>query len=154
LFSGPRFLAPKDMTKNMAKDIIHDAVTNALIKDNWVITHDPFRVEYEELEIFADLAVEKSHTMIAKKNGEKIIIEIKTFAGRSFIKELQQALGQYELYFDLLELTGLDYELYMAISEFVYKDFFLQKGTQMIVQRHKIKLLVVNIEREEIVKWI
>jgi hypothetical protein len=92
--------------------------------------------------------------MIAKKNGKKIIIEIKTFAGRSFIKELQQALGQYELYFDMLELTGLDYELYMAISEFVYKDFFLQKGTQMIVQRHKIKLLVVNIEREEIVKWV
>jgi hypothetical protein len=44
----------------MAKDIIHDAVKNALIKDNWVITHDPFRVEYEELEIFADLAVEKT----------------------------------------------------------------------------------------------
>jgi poly-beta-hydroxyalkanoate depolymerase len=92
--------------------------------------------------------------MIAKKNGKKIIIEIKTFAGRSFIKELQQALGQYELYFDMLELTELDYELYMAISEFVYQDFFLQKGTQMIVQRHKIKLLVVNIEREEIVKWV
>ena len=92
--------------------------------------------------------------MIAKKNGKKIIIEIKTFAGRTFIKELQLALGQYELYFDMLELTGLDYKLYMAISEFVYQDFFLQKGTQMIVQRHKIKLLIVNIEREEIVKWV
>jgi len=138
----------------MAKDIIHDAVKNALIKDHWIITHDPFRVEYEELEIFADLAVEKPRTVVAEKNGEKIILEIKTFAGRSFIKELQHALGQYELYFDLLELTGLDYELYMAVSELVYKDFFLQKGTQTIVQRHKIKLLVVNIEREEIVKWL
>jgi len=111
----------------MAKDIIHDAVKNALIKDDWIITHDPFRVEYEELEIFADLAVEKQKTMIAKKNDEKIIIEIKTFAGRSFIKELQHALGQYEVDFDLLELTGLDYELYMATSELVYKDFFLKK---------------------------
>ena len=67
-------------------------INSPLIKDNWVITHDQFRVEYEKLEIFADLAVEKSHTMIAKKNGKKIIIEIKTFAGRSFIKELQLGL--------------------------------------------------------------
>ncbi len=26
----------------MAKDIIHEQVKNALIKDGWTITHDPF----------------------------------------------------------------------------------------------------------------
>jgi hypothetical protein len=43
----------------MAKDMIHTQVKNALIKDGWSITADPFRVEFEELEIFADLAAEQ-----------------------------------------------------------------------------------------------
>ncbi len=112
-------------------------------------------VSYEELDIFIDLAAEHP-PITAEKNGKKIVIvvEIKTFAGRSFIRELQQALGQCELYLDMLELTKLNYELYLAISEFVYQDFFLQKGTHTIIQRHQLNLLVVNVEQEEIVKWI
>ena len=137
----------------MAKDIIHDAVKNALIKDGWTITADPLQVEYEELEVFIDLAAERA-PITARKNNQKIVVEVKTFAGRSFIRDLQQAIGQYELYFDLIELTGLDYELYLAVSEFVYQDSFTKKGTHTIVQRHQLKLLAVNIEREEIVKWV
>ena len=83
----------------MAKDIIHDAVKNALIKDGWQITHDPFRMEYEEIEVFADLAAERS-PIVAEKEGQKMVVEIKTFAGRSFIRQLQQALGEYSLYLD------------------------------------------------------
>lgn len=29
----------------MAKDLYHNAVRNALIKDGWTITHDPLRLE-------------------------------------------------------------------------------------------------------------
>ncbi len=43
----------------MAKDIIHDAVKNALIKDGWTITHDPFTIAYEEVSLSADLAAER-----------------------------------------------------------------------------------------------
>lgn len=43
----------------MAKDIIHDAVKQALIKDGWTITDDPFRVQYEEFELFADLGAKR-----------------------------------------------------------------------------------------------
>jgi hypothetical protein len=32
-------------------DIIHDAVKNALIKDGWVITEDPFIIEYRNDEV-------------------------------------------------------------------------------------------------------
>ncbi len=137
----------------MAKDIIHDAVKNALIKDGWTIMADPLRVEYEELEVFIDLAAERA-PITARKNNQKIVVEIKTFAGRSFIRDLQQAIGQYGLYFDLIEQTGLDYELYLAVGEFVYQDSFTRKGTHTIMQRHQLKLLVVNIEREEVVKWV
>lgn len=42
-----------------AADIIHNAVKNALIKDGWTITADPYRIEYEEIDLFADLAAER-----------------------------------------------------------------------------------------------
>ena len=28
------------------KDVFHDTVKNALVKEGWVITHDPYRIEY------------------------------------------------------------------------------------------------------------
>jgi hypothetical protein len=35
-----------------ALDTIHDAVKNALIKDGWSITADPYMIEYEEINRF------------------------------------------------------------------------------------------------------
>ncbi len=29
----------------MARDLIHDVVREALVKDGWTITHDPYRME-------------------------------------------------------------------------------------------------------------
>jgi hypothetical protein len=136
----------------MARDIIHDAVKNALIKDGWTIIADPFRIDYEEFSLSANLAAERPFA--AEKNRQKIVVEVKSFGGLSFVRELQQALGQYEMYRDFLELTAPEYELYLAISELVYTDFFMQKAVQVIVQRHQLKLLVVDIEEEEIVEWI
>jgi hypothetical protein len=41
-----------DYTFSMPRlDIIHDAVKNALIKDGWVITEDPFIIEYRNDEV-------------------------------------------------------------------------------------------------------
>ncbi len=137
----------------MAKDAIHDSIKNALIKDGWAIIAEFLQIEYEELEIFADLVAERL-PIIAEKQGKKIIIEVKTFAGRSFIRELQQALGQYDLYVDIISLAKLDYALYLAVSSIIYDTFFLRKGTHEIVQRRHLKLVVVDVEREEVVQWI
>ena len=136
----------------MAKDKIHNSVKNALIKDGWTILADPFRLEYEEFSLLADLAAERPFT--AEREGRRVIVEVKTFGGRSFVKELQQALGQYEIYFDILEENRLEYELYLGISDAVYNTFFQQQATQLIVQRHQLKLLVVDIDEEVIVTWI
>jgi predicted RecB family endonuclease len=137
----------------MAKDAIHDSIKNALIKDGWTITAEFLQVEYEELEIFADLVAERE-PIVAEKQGKKIIVEVKTFAGRSFIRALQQALGQYDLYVDIIALAKLDYDLYLAVSSVIYETFFLRKGTHEVVQRRQLKLLVVDVEREEVVQWI
>jgi len=137
----------------MAKDVIHDPVKNALIKNGWAIIAEHFHVAYEELDIFADLVAERQ-PVVAEKDGQKIIVEIKSFAGRSFIREFQQAIGQYELYLEMIELAGLDYELYLAVSNYVYETFFQRKGTSIIVQRKQIKFVVVDIKQEEIITWI
>lgn len=89
----------------MAKDAIHDSIKNALTKDGWAITAEFLQIEYEELEIFADLVAERE-PIVAEKQGKRIIVEVKTFAGRSFIRELQQALGQYDLYVDIITLAS------------------------------------------------
>ncbi len=136
----------------MAKDIIHDAVKNALIKDGWMITADPYRIEYEKLNLFADLSAERPFS--AERAGRKIIVEIKSFVGRSFIDDLQKAIGQYNVYRSLVEIVAPDYELYLALSEFVHHKFLGQKAIQVIIKRTQIALLVVNVEQEEVVQWI
>ncbi len=136
----------------MAKDIIHDAVKHALITDGWTIIADPFRIEYKEFSLLADLAAERPFA--AERNGRKIAVEIKSFIGRSLIKDFQQALGQYAMYRDFLELIAPEYELWLAVNSIVYTNFFKQQAARLIVERHQIKLLTVNIDKEEVQQWI
>jgi hypothetical protein len=132
-------------------DIIHNAVKNALIKDGWTITHDPFIIEYKELTLYADLAAER--TIAAEREGRKIVVEVKSFVGASKIQDLKIGLGQYEIYISLLEITDPNRKLYLAISEKVYDEFFTLESIQVIINRLQVPLLVVNPETEEIVKW-
>ncbi len=135
-----------------AKDIYHDAVKQALIKEGWTITADPYTIEYEEFKVFVDLAAKR--TLAAEREGQKIAVEIKTFLRPSFVRELEYALGQYILYRNLLSVTEPDRELYLAISERIYHNFFQQNASQFIVEQNQILLLVVDIQSEVIVQWI
>ena len=136
----------------MAKDIIHHQVKNALVKDGWAITADPFRLRYEEFKLAADLSAERP--FVAQKGTRKIIVEIKSFIGYSFVRDLQQAMEQYKMYLDFIDLTNLDYKLYWAISEIAWDDLFSKKAAQILIKRNHIKVIVVNIKNEEIVQWI
>ena len=78
-----------------AKDLYHDAVKNALIKDGWTITADPYPIKYKEVKLFADLASEKA--IAATKNQQKVVIEVKSFVSRSLMREFETALGQFIL---------------------------------------------------------
>lgn len=132
-------------------DIIHNAVKNALIKDGWTITHDPFIIEYKELTLYADLAAERP--IAAEREGRKIVVEVKSFVGASKIQDLKIGLGQYEIYVSLLEIMDPKRKLYLAISEKVYDEFFTLESIQVIINRLQVPLIVVNPETEEIVKW-
>lgn len=134
-----------------ARDLYHDAVKAALVKDGWTITADPYFIRYESTELYADLAAEKP--IAAARGSEKIVVEVKSFVGRSLIYDFQQALGQYLLYRQLIELTEPEYRIYLGIDDITYQDFFLEKAIQIVVQANRLLLVVVDIQREEIVQW-
>jgi len=135
----------------MANDLIHEAVKNALEKDGWTIIDEQVPLRFGEIGGYVDLEVELP-AIIAVKNDERIFVEIKTFAGRSFVRDLQQAIGQYELYRDIIRYKALEHQLYLAIPQSVYDYYFVRPTTKRIIQDHNILLLVVDIDREEIVK--
>ncbi len=61
---------------------------------------------------------------------------------------------QYNLYFALLQANATERQLYLGISERVYKELFRQEAIQFVTKMYQIKLLVVNLAKEEIVEWI
>lgn len=135
-----------------AKDIYHDAVKQALIKDGWLIVAENYMLEYGGDKLYPDLAAEKS--IAAEQQGRKIIVEVKSFLGRSFINDLENAVGKYIIYRNVLQAQKSEYELYLAVATRVYKDGFQKKLAQLIVENNRVKLLTFDPEEEVIERWI
>lgn len=68
--------------------------------------------------------------------------------------DLENALGQYILYRDTLERLEPERVLYLAIREEVYTDFFKEEIAQMVVENNQLKLIIFDVEKEEVVRWI
>lgn len=135
-----------------AKDIFHDTVKNALINDGWTIIDENYTLEYEGDKVYADLAAEKIFAV--EKQEQKIIVEVKSFLGRSFISDLESAIGQYILYRDILCETGSPFQIYLAVSKGVYEGGFQKKLAQMLLKRNQVNLLVFDANTEVIEQWI
>jgi hypothetical protein len=67
-------------------DTIHNAVRNALVKDGWSITDDPYIIQYRRTVLYADLGAERP--IAAERNGQKLVVEVKSFIGASKIQDL------------------------------------------------------------------
>ena len=135
-----------------AKDIYHDHVKNALIKDGWTITHDPLTLKWGKKDVYIDLGAEQ--IIAAQKIERKIAVEIKSFVGESEVEDLKNALGQYILYHDILVRTQPDRILYLAIRESTYADIFEEPIGEILLENHRVKLIIFDPKKEETVKWI
>ena len=133
-------------------DLYHDAVRQALRKDDWIITDDPLTLEYEDLQLFADLGAEK--TIAAEKQGRKIAVEIKSFVGPSPVNELQKAIGQYAMYRTLLEHGDPERVLFLAVPTDAYDGFLQRQAVRLIVKESRMNLLVYDPDAEVIREWI
>jgi XisH protein len=135
-----------------AKDIYHDTVKRALQKDGWTITHDPFPLQIGKKRLSADLGAER--LINAEKETQKIVVEVKSFVGQSDVKDLEQALGQYVLYRQILNEMGVKRSLYLAVSRSTFNSVFTIELGQVLLKNQIIKLIVFDDDREAIVQWI
>ncbi|NEQ40736.1 MAG: fatty-acid oxidation protein subunit alpha [Okeania sp. SIO3I5] len=137
----------------MAKDIFHQQVKNALIKDGWNITHDPFTIRISEaVKLHINLAAENA--IAAEKGSEKIALEIKSFIADSDISSFHTALGQYLNYCQALEEQEPERIVYLAIPVEDYQNFFQLPFIQRSLKRYQVKLIIYNPKLEVISEWI
>ncbi len=135
-----------------ARDLYHDAVKNALVKDGWKITHDPLTLRWGKKDLFVDLGAEK--LLAAEKGEDKIAVEVKGFLGRSEVADLEQALGQFALYRKILEIKEPDRRLYLAIRELVFNELFEEPIGKLLLDSEMVQILVFGEENEEVLQWI
>lgn len=135
-----------------AKDIYHNTVRKSLEKDGWTITHDPYPLKIGKKRLSADLGAER--LISAERGMQKIVVEVKSFVGQSDVRDLEQALGQYVLYRQILKETGIERELYLAISQLTFNSVFTIQLGQILLKSQILKLVVFDNESEVIVQWI
>jgi len=90
----------------------------------------------------------------AVKAQRKIVVEVKSFIGQSDIKDLEQAVGQYVIYRQILDKTVPDYKLYLAVTTNAFRNVFeTELGTLLLVNQI-IRVLVFEPKEEIITQWI
>lgn len=126
-------------------------VKNALIKEGWTVTHDPYPLKTLQRNLKIDLGAEK--LLAAKRGNKKIAVEIKSFIGYSQIHELYVAIGQISYYQWALDAQEPDRTLFLAVPvdifETLSKDPIFKKGQQT----NNIKLIAYNVDLQKIVAW-
>lgn len=134
-----------------AIDQFQPTVIRALENDGWHVEKAPFTIRIDKRTVFIDLKAEREQDTNAQ---EIIIIEVKSFEGKSAVRDLEDAIGQFLSYQALLEEVGLEYPLYLAVPNSALAGILSERLAQIIVRRLKIKLIVVDEVEERIIQWI
>jgi hypothetical protein len=136
----------------MARDLFHNVVKEALAIEGWQITHDPFPIDYGDVQMQIDLGAER--LLAAELGSQKIAVEVKSFTNPSAISEFHTAVGQYLNYRRALRSQESTRTLYLAVPSQTYDEFFRLRFIQEGVIEYQIYLLVYDVEDRRIVQWI
>lgn len=135
----------------MARDLFHNIVKESLQTEGWIVTHDPFPIDYGDVQMQIDLGAER--LIAAEREAKKIAVEVKSFTKPSAISEFHTAVGQYLNYRYALRIKEPERTLYLAVPHPTYDEFFRLRFITEIVQDQQILLLVYNIQTGDI-QWI
>lgn len=135
-----------------ARDIYHDALKNALIKDGWIITDDPLHIKWGQRDMYVDLGAKK--LLAAQKAENKIAVEIKSFISPSEIQDFKEAVGSFVLYRAVMHRVEPERILYLAVRDNIYNALFQEPIGTLLIESDNIYLIVFNVDEEEIVQWI
>lgn len=136
-----------------ARDTYHDDVKQALLDDGWTITHDPLTISYGGRDVYVDLGAERP-IIAAEKDQQKIAVEIKSFLSPSPVQDLEEAVGQYDIYRSLLSETDPERVLYLAVPQRAYENIFSERFGQLITASIHLRILVFDPLRERVIRWI
>ncbi len=134
-----------------ARDTYHDAFKAALIKEGWTITHDPLRLSWGGKDMYVDLGAER--LLAAEKAGQKIAVEIKSFAGRSEVNDLENAIGQFVVYRSVLARREPDRVLYLAVPNEILRDIFEEPLGEVLIEDNLAQVIGFDPREEVITKW-
>jgi hypothetical protein len=135
-----------------AIDRCEPQVIRALEKSGWVVSHQSYGLKVgsgkEKSYVFADLR-------LIQGEEEIIIVEVKCFADPRFqMDDLYQSIGQCVVYRNALRLNKIEAQLYLAVSEAVYQTFFQKPLVRAALADAAMKIVVVDLSKEEIRSWI
>ncbi len=135
-----------------ARDIYHDAVKNALLQDNWIITDDPLHLKWGLKDMYVDLGAKQ--LLAAEQGTKKIAVEIKSFISPSEMADLKEAIGGFIMYRAVIRRIKPDRTLYLAVRDSVFTTLFEEPIGTLLRESENLNLLVFNSETERIVQWI
>ncbi len=136
----------------MAKDKYHQLVVEALQKDGWTITHDPYKIQLNDINYYEiDLGAERM--IAAEKNNQKIAVEIKSFLRESVISDFHTAVGQFINYRVGLQEVEADRILFLALPLIAYKRIERLPLLLKTIEHSDIKLLIFDPNKIKIAKW-
>lgn len=133
------------------RDLYHDLVVRALENEGWTITDDPLQVSIGDTDLYVDLAAER--VLGAVKGEVRIAVEIKSFLGASKVDDLEMAVGQYNVYRDVLAEVEPDRLVYLAVSRRVDKSILSSQFGRLIVARQHLRLIVFDENEERRLEW-
>ena len=136
-----------------AKDLYHDIVVDALVADGWTVTDDPLYLSSGKRDLWVDLGAE-CNTIGAEKEGQRIAVEIKSFRSNSPVDDLQNAIGQYDMYRELLADSDPMRVLYLAVPKSAWTGIFAEEIGQLMLTRLRLRVIVFEIKTERIIGWI
>jgi hypothetical protein len=123
----------------------------ALEKDGWTVTHDPLHLRWGKRDLYVDLGAEQ--LLAAERGAVRIAVEIKMFSGASAVEDLQQALGQFVMYQDVLARREPGRVLYLAIALDVREELFEEPLGTLLLENSRLRLLVFDPTTEVITSW-
>lgn len=135
-----------------ARDAYHANLINALVKDNWSITSDPYIMKWGSRDMYVDLGA--SLLVAAEKEEVKIAVELKSFGGPSPMNDLENAVGQYIVYHDVLQKLDPERILYLAVDEEAYEGIFREPIGELMLENHRLNLVAFHKLEEVIIEWI
>lgn len=135
-----------------AKDIYHETVKKALIRDGWNITAENLQLPWGGTRAFIDIIADE--VFVAEKDGRKIAVEVKSFVGKSNLSEFEKAIGQFIIYRFAMRREEPERELYLAVDEQIYNKLFVHPDVIELMESEDLKVLVFDKEKEVLVRWI